>query len=192
MTMSLVSRHLVTLGILSLLATHVLAANDDAPSYAKASDLFHLDNGVVVEGADLATPDGHTTGFRVTAGFNPAGLPLLDLGAELAYRESEEVSTSLNNQSLILDTVSLGGAVLAGVRLGQLGLYAKSGITGWQGDAVTHSDAFPTDASGTTYLQGFGARLQFDRLISRLEYEEIDAPSLAHLNQVTASIHYPF
>ena len=31
-----------------------------------------------------------------------------------------------------------------------------------------------------------------NRLISRLEYERIDAPSLSHLNMLSASLHLPF
>lgn len=186
------SRYIATLTALLMMTASSTGADDHVPAYAMTADRMQLDNGVVIEGADLTTPDGYTTGFRVTAGFSPSRLPRLDLGAEFAYRESDGVPTALDNRSLILDTVSLGGAVLAGVRFGQLGLYAKSGFTGWQGDAVTHQDTFPADASGTTQWQGFGARLQFDRLISRLEYEEIEAPSMAHLNLVTASIHYPF
>ncbi|WP_189465976.1 hypothetical protein [Litchfieldella qijiaojingensis] len=185
-------RHAAVVAALPMMMASAINADEDVPSYAKAGDLMRLDNGVVIEGADLTSPDGYTTGFRVTAGFSPSQLPRLDFGAELAYRESDEVPTSLNSQHLILDTVSLGGAVLAGVRVGRLGFYAKSGIAGWHGDSVTRENAFPSETGGTTWLQGFGAKLQFDRLISRLEYEEIDAPSLAHLNLATASIHYPF
>ncbi|MCH4561766.1 hypothetical protein MKP05_01315 [Halomonas sp. EGI 63088] len=169
-----------------------LLADDETPAYAdKATGLMHLDNGVILEGRDLETPDGYTSGFRLTAGFSPLALPRLDLGAEFTYRESDEVPTRLDNQPLILNTTSLGGSLVAGVRLGQVGLYAKSGFAGWEGDPVGgRPDAYAT--AGTTRVQGFGARLQFDRLVSRLEVEEIDAPSMAHLNLITASFHYPF
>ncbi len=170
-----------------------LVAADGAPSYAgKSSELMYLDNGVVLEGRGLETPDGYTSGFRVTAGFSPLNMPRLDLGAELSYRESDEVPTQFGDQPMILNTTSLGGSLVAGVRLGQLGLYAKSGFTEWEGDPVTRSDEMLLATAGTTRVQGFGARLQHNRLISRLEFEEFDAPSMAHMNLITASIHYPF
>jgi hypothetical protein len=170
-----------------------LVAADGAPSYAgQSSDLMYLDNGLVVEGRDLETPDGYTSGFRLTAGFSPINMPRLDLGAEFSYRESDEVPTHLGDQPMILNTITLGGSLVAGVRFGQLGLYAKSGFTEWEGDPVTRSDERLIATAGTTRVQGFGARLQHNRLVSRLEFEEFDAPSMSHLNLVTASLHYPF
>ncbi|MCE8043295.1 hypothetical protein HBJ58_14445 [Halomonas desiderata] len=165
----------------------------NAPAYAgKTSDLMYLDNGLVLEGSDLQTPDGYTSGFRVTAGFSPVNLPRLDLGAEFTYRESDEVPTRHADQALLVNTTTLGGSLVAGVRLGQLGLYAKSGFAEWEGDPVTQSESLYMATAGTARIQGFGARLQHNRLVSRLEFEEIDAPSMAHLNLITASLHYAF
>lgn len=165
----------------------------EAPSYAgRNSDLMYLDNGVVLEGGDFETPDGYTSGFRLTAGFSPLGMPLLDLGAEFTYRESEEVPTRQAERSSLIDTTTMGGSLVAGVRLGQLGVYAKSGFAEWEGDTVSQSGPLDDATAGTARIQGFGARLQHKRLVSRLEFEEIDAPSMAHLNLITASIHYAF
>ncbi|WP_245904470.1 hypothetical protein [Billgrantia lactosivorans] len=179
-------------------ASHELLASLNAsplnrPSYAsRTSDLMYLDNGVVLEGGDLETIDGYTSGFRVTAGFSPMNLPLLDLGAEFTYRESDEVPTRQADQAMLVDTTTLGGSLVAGVRMGQFGLYAKSGFAEWEGDPVTQSESLYAATNGTARIQGFGARLQRDRLVSRLEFEEIDAPSMAHLNLITASLHYAF
>ncbi len=80
---------------------------------------------------------------------------------------------------------------MAGVRVGALGLYAKAGLAEWQGDPVGADDR--AEASrGTARIQGFGARLQFRQVVSRLEFEQIDAPAMEHLNLMTASIHVPF
>jgi hypothetical protein len=92
----------------------------------------------------------------------------------------------------MLDTTSRGGSLVAGLRLGQWGLYAKSGFAEWEGDPIIPNDALALDTGGTTRVQGFGVRLQFNGLVSRVEYEEFDAPSMAHLNLVTASLHIPF
>lgn len=113
-------------------------ADEQAPSYAgQANDLMHLDNGMVVESRDIQTPDGYTSGFRIIAGFSPITLPRLDLGAELSYRESDEVPMQQGDQTMILHTTSLGGSLVAGLRLGRLGLFAKSGFASWEGDPVS-------------------------------------------------------
>lgn len=152
------------------------------------SELIQLNNGVVLEGSDLSSLDSYTTGFRLTAGFSPWQLPRLDIGAEIAYRESEEVPISASASPLIMDTLSLGGALVAGVRLGAFSVYAKSGITEWRGEA---NQPFADDG-GTAWLQGLGATMTVNRLVSRLEYERIDAATLDHLNMLSASLHLPF
>ncbi|WP_232090647.1 hypothetical protein [Billgrantia diversa] len=163
------------------------------PSYAsRTSDLMYLDNGVVLEGGDLETIDGYTSGFRLTAGFSPVNLPQLDLGAEFTYRESDEVPTRYSDQALLVNTTTLGGSLVAGVRMGQLGFYAKSGFAEWEGDPVSPSEPQYMATTGTARIQGLGARLQHNRLVSRLEFEEINAPSMAHLNLITASLHFAF
>lgn len=166
-------------------------ADDNPPVMAYTaldSELMRLDNGVILEGSDLRSLDTYTNGFRVTAGFSPWQLPQFDIGAEIAYRESEEISTSASASPLIMDTLSLGGAIVAGIRMGVFSVYAKSGITEWRGE----SDLEGTDEGGTALLQGFGATVTINRLVSRLEYERIDAPTLSHLNMLSASLHLPF
>jgi hypothetical protein len=155
---------------------------------APDSELMQLDNGVILEGSDLSSLDTYTSGFRLTAGYSPWRLPRLDIGAEIAYRESEEVTSSSSINPLIMDTLSLGGAIVAGVRIGAFSVYAKSGITEWRGE----SDVKGADEGGTAMFQGFGATMTINRLVSRLEYERIDAPSLSHLNMLSASLHLPF
>lgn len=167
-------------------------ANDEVPAIAYAmpeSELMRLDNGVVLEGSDLSSLDTYTSGFRLTAGFSPWQLPQLDIGAEIAYRESEEVPIDSNMSPMIMDTLSLGGAIVAGIRMGAFSMYAKSGLTEWRGDTDQPQG---TDEGGTAWLQGFGATVTINRLITRLEYERVDAPTLSHLNQLSASLHLPF
>ena len=165
---------------------------DDKPPVmaytAPDSELMQLENGVILEGSDLQSLDNYSSGFRVTAGFSPWRLPQLDIGAEIAYRESEEISTSSSVNPLIMDTLSLGGAIVAGVRMGAFSVYAKSGITEWRGE----SDVEGADESGTAMLQGFGATVTVNRLVSRLEYERINSPPLEHLTMLSASLHLPF
>ncbi|HSH57725.1 MAG TPA: hypothetical protein VK965_07250, partial [Halomonas sp.] len=146
--------------------------------------------GVIINGQDVESPDGYTSGFRLIAGFSPFQLPKLDLGAEFSYHQSDEMPTRLDNQQLLVNTVSLGGSLVAGIRLGHFGLYAKSGLVGWEGDAVIPRGDF--DETGTTRVRGFGARLELPGFTGRFELEEYDAPDMAHLNLLTASVHIPF
>ena len=189
------SRFAVALaGILAVTSLTSLPSLADSamPAYGSAAQkLIHLENGMIVQGRDVRTPDGYTSGFRLTAGFTPQHLPRLDLGAEFSYRQSDDVPVAVADSQQILDTTSLGGSLVAGVRLGPLGLYAKSGLAEWQGDPVGDNDGFRA-AGGTARVNGFGARLQMRRLVSRLEFEEIDAPAMNHLNLTTASLHFPF
>lgn len=166
-------------------------ANDAPPVLAYTSpdsELMQLENGVILEGSDLSSLDTYTSGFRLTAGFSPWRLPQVDIGAEIAYRESEEVPLSASINPLVMDTLSLGGAIVAGVRMGAFSVYAKSGITEWRGESYTNG----VDESGTALLQGFGATMTVNRLVSRFEYERIDTPTLSHLNMLSASLHMPF
>ncbi|MCG6657902.1 hypothetical protein HOP52_09050 [Halomonas campisalis] len=165
----------------------------DAPAYSgDNAEMLPLDNGLLLQGNSVSTPDGFTSGFRVVAGYRPLSLPRLDLGAEITYRASDEVPSSYAGENIILNTTSLGGSLIAGLRLGQFGLYAKTGYADWAGNPVSRGDGRQMSTAGTSRIQGFGARLQFNRAVSRLEFEEIDAPSMAHLNLLTASIHFPF
>lgn len=180
-----------------LLATLLLApmpalADADAPAYTgDATDIARLANGLRLQGDDVESPDGMTSGFRFTAGMSPRGLPSFDFGAEIRYRESDDVPVSGATRNTLLDTTSLGGSLLAGVRLGRFGLYAKSGLAGWQGQAASGLDA-ELPEGGMTRINGFGARLSFASWVSRLEVERVDDPTLSHLNLITASVHVPF
>ncbi|WP_430886806.1 hypothetical protein [Halomonas llamarensis] len=186
--------------LLPLSASH---ANDDSyydryyDSYptsplaytAPDSELLQLDNGVILEGSDLSGLDAYSSGFRVTAGFTPWYLPQIDIGAEIAYRESDEVPIASGVNSMLMNTMSLGGALVAGMRMGTFSIYAKSGLTEWRGETYSPQGV---DDSGTSMLHGLGASVRVNRLISRLEYERIDAPTLNHLSQLSASLHLPF
>lgn len=177
--------------LLSMVTLPALAEAEPPAFAGDATDLARLDNGLRLQGDEVESLDGVTSGFRLTAGFSPANLPRLDLGAEVSYRHSDDVPVSGGSRDTLLDTTSLGGSLLAGVRLGHVGLYAKSGLAGWEGEAAGGRDTGIPEG-GTTRINGFGARIDFDRWVSRLEYEEVDDPNLSHLNLITASVHLPF
>ncbi|WP_252108578.1 MULTISPECIES: hypothetical protein [unclassified Halomonas] len=167
----------------SYLNTELLPKSYTSPD----SEMVALANGVVLEGSNLNSIDNYTSGFRLTAGFSPDNFPQVDIGAEIAYRESEEVFTTSSVAPLVQDTLALGGALVAGLRMGAFSVYAKSGLTEWRGE-----NELEGSESGTAMLQGFGATMTVKRLVSRLEYERIDAPTLSNLTQLNASIHLPF
>ena len=183
------------------LAVGVVHADDDGMPLQYSGDfteLAKLENGVVLEGAELAMPDGATSGFRLLAGYLLPRLPRLGIGAEITYLVTDETPTSIANESVLLNTTSLQGAVTAGLHLGRFSLFAKSGLADWSGDLETtlaSSDAQEVDMAmgGTAQIHGFGARLNFTpRTVAHLQYERIDAPRLEHLNLTTAKIAYHF
>lgn len=184
---------LIALPMLTALAAAPALADAAEPAFAgDATDIARLGNGMRLQGDDVESPDGMTSGFRLTAGLSPRGLPSFDFGAEIRYRESNDVPVSNVTHDTLLDTTSLGGSLLAGVRVGRLGLYAKSGVAGWQGKAAS-GHAPELSEGGTTRVNGFGARFGFaNDWVSRLEVERVDDPALEHLNMVTASVHMPF
>lgn len=163
------------------------------PAYSKTGAyLASLGDNLLLLGDSITSLDGATSGFRLTAGFTPYDFPLLDIGAEIDYRESDEVPlTASQGYHHLVDTTSLGGSLLAGLRIGNFGLYAKSGVAGWKGESVTGQPGTSLDG-GMTRVNGFGAHLVINGVISRLQYERFDEPSLEHLNLVTASVHLPF
>lgn len=165
----------------------------DASSYVyQGSYLTSIGEGLQLLGDTMSTMDGVTSGFRLTAGFTPMDFPLLDIGAELDYRESEEVPfVASQGSNQLVDTTSIGGSLLAGIRMGNFGMYAKSGYAGWQGEVVTGRPAASVEG-GMARVNGFGAHLAVNGIISRINYERFDEPSLSHLNMVTASVHIPF
>ncbi len=184
---------LIALLILLSAAASPALADAGEPAYAGgATDLARLDNGLQLLGGNVESPDGVTSGFRLTAGLSPRGLPTLDFGAEVRYRESNDVPVAGDTRDTLLDTTSLGGSLLAGIRFGRLGLYAKSGLAGWQGKAAS-GHAPELSEGGMTRVNGVGARYGFaGDWVSRIEMERVDDPALEHLNMVTASIHLPF
>ncbi|HSH48707.1 MAG TPA: hypothetical protein VK991_08995 [Halomonas sp.] len=168
------------------------AAQENPAYFYQGAYLTSIGESLRLLGDSVTSLDGLTSGFRLTAGFTPYELPLLDIGAEIDYRESEEVPlVASQGDSQLVDTTSLGGSLLAGLRLGNFGVYAKSGFASWQGVAVTGQPGVNLDG-GMTRVNGFGAHLAVSGVVGRLQYERFDEPSLEHLNHVTASIHLPF
>ncbi|MCW4152851.1 hypothetical protein OM427_25375 [Halomonas sp. 18H] len=166
-----------------------ITSADDKPVYSpQATRITQLDNGLIIEGEDVKTPDRFTSGFSVMAGFKPSRMPALDLGAEFSYHDSDAVPMT-GDQKRLVDTTSLGGSLIAGIRLEDgFGLYAKSGLANWDSDGVSD----PARENGTTRIEGFGARWQNNGVVSQLEYEHFDDASLSHLNRINASVRVPF
>ncbi|APX92982.1 hypothetical protein BWR19_08605 [Halomonas sp. 1513] len=186
--------------VMALAMGSALADDEGMPVQVNGdfTELASLENGVVLEGAEMSMPDGATSGFRLLAGYLLPNLPRLGVGAEITYLVTDETPTAIDDQSVLLNTTSLQGAVTAGLHLGRFSLFAKSGLTDWSGDLETTlsgSDAQEVDMAmgGTARVHGFGARMNFTpRTVAHLQYERIDAPRLEHLNLTTAMIAYHF
>ncbi|WP_192036928.1 outer membrane beta-barrel protein [Halomonas sp. YLGW01] len=195
MTSRAPSSLLTALVLTALFATSAMApavnANESS-IYADTGDgSIALDNGLTVGGREVDSGDGAITGFRVMAGYFFSRLPHLEFGAELAYLESDNVSASLDGSPTLLDTTSINGSLLAGVKMGRLGLFAKSGLAEWRG-SIDAPDSRGS-ISGTAPIYGLGANLRLlPALTGQLEYEIIDSSDLDHLTMATASLIYRF
>lgn len=187
-------------GTASVLAMDEALLKDELPIQVGDgfTELATLDNGIIFEGAELVMPDGATSGFRLLAGYLLPNLPRLGIGAELTYLVTEEIPTALGNESLLLNTTSLQGAVTAALHLGDFSLFAKSGLVDWSGDLETtlsgnHTQESDMAMGGTAQVYGFGASMHFTpRVVAHLQYEHIDAPRLEHLNLASAKLAYRF
>lgn len=176
----------------ALAAQHEQDTAETSSYFYQGSYLTSIGEGLELLGNSLSSMDGVTSGFRLTAGFTPMNFPLLDIGAEIDYRESDEVPfVAHQGTNQLVDTTSLGGSLLAGIRMGDFGMYAKSGFAGWQGEVITGRPGASVDG-GMARVNGFGAHLAINGIISRLNFERFDEPNLSHLNLVTASVHIPF
>ncbi len=176
-------------------ATQILSELElsTSPIVTNEEVLVVLDNGVVLDGKELSSLDGNTSGFRFKAGYSLPRLPRLDIGAEIAYLESEETPAALAGRQILLNTTTLNGALTAGIRIGQLTLFAKSGLAEWSGETETHLEENIGRLGGTAHIYGLGARMEFGGgVVGHLDYERIDAPVLEHLNLTTARLAYYF
>ncbi|WP_355662223.1 hypothetical protein [Halomonas salifodinae] len=188
-------RSLSRLTLVSLLiASPSLLAAVPSASAQDDGELVELDNGVRVDGESVDFFDGFTSGFRVAAGYLLPRLPRIEIGAEFAYLESEQLPTTYQGMPVQLDSTSLRGAVMAGLRLGKLHFYGKSGLAGWQADLAGPAEGnWRSDSlDGTAQTFGLGASIQHNAWQGRLEYEYIDADRLDHLNITSARISYRF
>lgn len=195
MTPPTLSRGLIPLTLLCLLGAScsALAADSDNGSiYADTENGgIALDNGLTIGGKPVNSANGDTTGFRVMAGYFFSRLPHLEFGAELAYFESNNVSVSLDGSPTLLDTTSMNGSLLAGVKMGRVGVFAKSGLAEWRGSS--NSPESPESMGGTAPIYGMGANMRLYRsLVGQLEYEVIDSDDLEHLTMATASLVFRF
>lgn len=195
MTPRTLSRLLITLTSLSLLVTSTVtlaAKSGEGSIYTGTQDGgIALENGLSLGGSMVDLADGVTTGFRVMAGYFFSRLPHLEFGAELAYLESDNVPVSREGSPSLLDTTSMNGSLLAGMKLGRVGVFAKSGLAEWKGNI--NSTESPGSIGGTAPIYGMGANIRLYRsLVGQLEYEVIDSNDLNHLKVATASVVFRF
>ncbi|RAR59076.1 MULTISPECIES: outer membrane beta-barrel protein [Halomonadaceae] len=184
--------HLTLLCLLGISSTALAARSDNSSIYADTDDGgIALDNGLTIGGSKVNTANGDTTGFRVMAGYFFSRLPHLEFGAELAYLESNNVSVSLDGSPTLLDTISMNGSLLAGVKMGRVGVFAKSGLAEWRGSIDSPESS--GSMGGTAPIYGMGANMRLYRsLVGQLEYEVIDSNDLDHLTMATASLIFRF
>ncbi|WP_043487553.1 outer membrane protein [Halomonas halodenitrificans] len=128
--------------------------------------------------------------WKLVAGYNVGWLPLLDLGAELAYVNGGKIDGRVGDHSATLEVESFQAMAVAGASFGPLGFYAKTGMADW--DAEQRGRGVSRDHSGTDPIYGLGVRAGLFGLSGRLEYEYLDTDGIDALDMVTAGVVYTF
>ncbi|MFD2189863.1 hypothetical protein [Pistricoccus aurantiacus] len=161
--------------------------------YANADTVqVEVDERMLLGGNEVVSADGFTSGFRLLGAYLMPQIPSIELGAEISYLQSDDIPTSVNGSQAIMNTTSLNGALLAGLRIGMVGVFAKSGLAQWQGDFINDAGRDKDSLGGTAPIYGLGASMRFSGMLGQLEYEYIDTRELEHLRMATASITYQF
>jgi len=141
-------------------------------------------------GGGSTTVSGHEPAYKVTLGYNFGWIPFVDLGVEGSYLNFGKVSKSVGGTKVSYEQTGWDGFGLAGVSLGPVGVFAKTGFINWHSDIK--ADGFKRSDSSTDPAYGIGARLRFFSLSGRLEYEKFDLSGNKDVEMTSVSVLYTF
>jgi hypothetical protein len=126
------------------------------------------------------------TSGKLFLGYNMGIIPLIDIGVEASYINFGKATA---NNDLIANSYDISGADVFGVvgfNLGAIGLFAKVGGINWSSDIIR--DSVSTSRSGSDAAYGIGAKVQFDSIGVRLEYEIFDVSAVDDLTMLSLAI----
>lgn len=142
-----------------------------------------------VENVDVSF-DGDDTGFKIFAGYNFGFIPLVDLAIEGGYVDLGNPDDTVAGNRVEVDATGLDLFGLVGVNLGPVGVFAKIGMVNWDADINTDFGSGSDDGTDAAY--GIGARLKFDALEIRAEYELFDVSAADDVDMLSASLAWTF
>lgn len=113
--------------------------------------------------------DDDDTAYKIFVGYNLGLIPLVDLAVEGAYVDFGNFNGRIDtNDDSDFEVDGWTGAALAGINLGPVGVFAKTGVISWDSEL----DDFGDD--GTDPFYGVGAKFSLFSLQIRAEYERYD------------------
>jgi hypothetical protein len=138
-------------------------------------------------GVDFKESDTAWKGF---VGYNFDALPLVKFAAEVGYRDLGNPDGSFNGVPVQYKAHGVDYAVLAGLGLGPVDLFARLG--GMQYKLEKSVGGIRNDYDGTAPEYGIGLWFTVLGLGVRAEYDKIDIKELDDAQMVSVSLFYKF
>ena len=128
--------------------------------------------------------------WKAFGGYRFDVLPIVSLSAEVGYRDLGKPSASSGGVPVEYKLTGFDYAVLAGVGLGPVEVYARLG--GMQYDLKKTRGATETKFDGSATVYGIGAQMMLFGIGVRAEYEKIDIKQLDNVDTISVSAFYKF
>lgn len=141
-----------------------------------------------VDTSELSYADA-ATGKKGYIGFNFGELPLLDIAVEASYVDFGDVSALSIGGTAFSNLTGVNGFGLVGVKLGNFGIFAKTGVISWNSEFDLQGTIL--ENSGNEAMYGAGVKLQLGSLAIRAEYEIVETDTI-EIDLYTAGISWTF
>lgn len=164
---------------------------------ALADSGVYLGGGLGVAGMEDSTGnsggvdfDETDTAWKAFVGYNLDVLPIIKFAAEIGYRDLGKPNGSFAGVPVEYSAKGLDYAVLGGVGLGPVDLFARLG--GMQYDLDKNIGGVNQEFDGTAPVYGVGAWFTILKVGVRVEYEKIDIDELDDAQMASVSAFFKF
>lgn len=161
---------------------------------AQADSGFYLGGSIgeinISEDFDIEEFDESATAWKIIGGY-VWDLPLLDLGAEIAYNDFGAPSGEILQQDYEIDATGISAFGVIGVEIAIVGIFAKVGMVAWDSEVAINNVKAGSD-DGTDPAYGLGLRLNFSSLEVRAEYELFDIDGADDVDMLSLGVVWRF
>lgn len=161
---------------------------------AQADSGFYLGGSIgeinIAADFDLENFDESATAWKLIGGFI-WDLPVIELGAEIAYNDFGNPSDNVLGQKLDIDATGISAFGVVGVEIAIVGVFAKVGMVAWDADLAVDNIKAGSD-DGTDPAYGLGVRLNFKSLEVRGEYELFDVDDTDDFDMFSLGVVWRF